>query len=360
MNNNKKSENALSLDTLHEIISAQGLDICDVLIVGLQAFRSLKRKTKAPILAAQRLIYEGAEILQQKEKSVSFGHAVKASLNSKDFRRSRTIKDIQYISNVFLKNTPPLAAKQLCTMSTEYCTKLINQCFNTPRQRYKGRLILHGIFSLAQKRGWCQENPVSRVDVPRCKEKQIMCLNLRQVQKLLHATETTAQGECMAAVGLMLYAGIRPQEVQRLEWQHINLQQSFISIPPTHSKTGGARHVTIEPILHKLLKKVEKNKPNAKICPPNWLKKWREVRQAAGWNKKTPWIQDCLRHSYASFHAIYYKNFNRLQYELGHSSSSLLRTRYLNMQGITLAQAKQFWGEQRNKHEESPTPQIDA
>lgn len=130
---------------------------------------------------------------------------------------------------------------------------MIESCFQTQRQRYKARLVLHSVFALALKRGWCSHNPVSNVDVPILKEAPILALNVKQCKKLIHTAKTEIKGECLAAVGLMLYAGIRPQELQRLRWEHINLDQGFISILPRHSKTGGSRHVNIEPVLQNLL-----------------------------------------------------------------------------------------------------------
>lgn len=55
------------------------------------------------------------------------------------------------------------------------------------------------------------------------------------------------------------------------------------------------------------------------------------------------WVQDVLRHTYASYHAKRYGNLARLQLCMGHGSLLLLRSRYVNMRGISLASAAGFF-----------------
>ena len=55
------------------------------------------------------------------------------------------------------------------------------------------------------------------------------------------------------------------------------------------------------------------------------------------------WVQDVLRHTYASFHAKNYADLPRLQLNMGHRDLSLLHSRYINMHGISRADAKRFF-----------------
>lgn len=60
-------------------------------------------------------------------------------------------------------------------------------------------------------------------------------------------------------------------------------------------------------------------------------------------NLERPWVQDVLRHTFASYHMKRYKNLPRLQSQMGHAYLSLLRTRYVNMYGIKKGEAKIFF-----------------
>ena len=143
---------------------------------------------------------------------------------------------------------------------------------------------------------------------------------------------------------MMLYAGIRPHEVARLTWAQVDLRERAIYILPQHSKTGGARRVTIHQPLMKILRRYQRSPPEKKICPPDWLRHWRELRRAAGWNAPAhPWPQDALRHTFASYHLSHFRSYAELQLEIGHRDASLLRTRYVDQRGVVNARA--FWGD---------------
>ena len=117
----------------------------------------------------------------------------------------------------------------------------------------------------------------------------------------------------------MLYAGIRPHEVKRLTWKNINLKSGLVSLAPSHTKTGGSRHVSILPVLGAILSRTSSaGSPSRPVCPPNWEKKWREVRRRSGILKKSGWVQDVLRHTYASYHLAHFCNKNILKKEMGH------------------------------------------
>ena len=53
--------------------------------------------------------------------------------------------------------------------------------------------------------------------------------------------------------------------------------------------------------------------------------------------------QDVLRHTYASYFAKRFKDLPRLQLNMGHHDLSLLRSRYINMRGISNLEATSFF-----------------
>jgi integrase len=75
--------------------------------------------------------------------------------------------------------------------------------------------------------------------------------------------------------------------------------------------------------------------------PRNWQKHWRDLRRAAGF---TRWTPDVCRHSFASYHAAYFRNLPELQVIMGHRDLSLLRSRY--MAPTSRKEARVFWGKQ--------------
>lgn len=299
----------------------------EVCATATTARRALKR--------GKKIIELGTDALKRQEKTVPFEKAVAAALAARIDRRTRTLSDFRYVCKRLMKRCKGLAKRRVRAISTQECAGYIEAAFDTPRQRQKGRLVLSGVFSTAIKCGWCSENPVAKVEPPVVREKCVEVLTRDELARLLNTAREYEGGKCLAAVGMMLYAGIRPHEVARLTWEQVDLAAGCIAILPQHSKTGGARLVTIHPPLQRLLTLCQSA---GHICPPQWLRHWRELRKRAGF---THWQQDCLRHTFAGYHLRHFRNYHDLQYEMGHRDSSLLRTRYVNMRGVGNTSA--FW-----------------
>lgn len=287
---------------------------------------------------AKQWIVTGLNEQKRKLTSIKFDEAVQAALKARSERRARTLIDFRYFSKRFMRLCPELSKRYMNFISSQECYTWIQQAFKTPHQQRKARAVLSGIFSTAIKQGWCDINPVSRVDVPKAKEATTHILNSNEIEKLKRSAQNYRNGRCEAAIGLMLYAGIRPHEVERLTWYDIDLEEKAIYILPRHSKTGGARRVNIHAPLLSILQKI-KGEDEALICPPNWLKHWSKLRQKAGWDKEHPWKPDTLRHTFASYHLQYFRSYTELQIEIGHRDSQLLRTRYLDMRGVQNAKS---------------------
>ena len=217
---------------------------------------------------AMKCVALGAEELKRQEKTVSFEKAVAEALEARKGRRARTQSDYRYVTRRFMKRCEGLAQRRVRSIRPEECAAYIEQAFSTPSQRAKARRVLSAVFGTAVKRGWCSENPVQKVDVPRVEEKRIEILSMDEITALLDAARSYRGGICLAAVGMMLYAGIRPHEVARLTWDEVDTRNKSISILPQHSKTGGARLVTIQPPLQRILQ--ESPQHSGRICPTQW------------------------------------------------------------------------------------------
>ena len=308
-----------------EVLKNTGVNVLEAALVARAALQVGRGRTKR----AYKCIRLGEEELRRKEKTVTFEKAVEEALEvRKGKRRERTVVDFRYICRRFMKRCKGLAKRRMRSITSEECAGWIAEAFHTPQQRNKARAILSGVFSTAVKRGWCAENPVRRVEIERVVEKRIEILNREEIEQLITAAREYEGGRCLAAVGMMLYAGIRPHEVARLRWEDVRLEAGVICISPQHSKTGGARHVTIHPPLKQLLDNTVQTRSGS-ICPPNWRRRWTALHHAAGF---TRWQPDVLRHTFATHHLSAFHSYTELQLEMGHRSAELLRSRYVAME----------------------------
>ncbi len=317
-----------------EILRRTGIDIVEAALIARAALKAGHGRIKR----TYECIEAGERELRRREKTVSFARAADAALDDcvKRGRRKRTVSDLHYIAERLMRRCPGLARHRMRSISTADCAKWIERAFSTPVQRRKARTALSAIFSTAIRHGWCAENPARAVPVPVVKERHIRPLTQTEAERLISVAEEYRGGICLAAVAIMLYAGVRPKEITRLTWEHVHLREGVISILPEHSKTGGARQVTIQPILAAVLQRVHSVSdavPHLNICPPNWERHWSNLHRAAGWSDEhgTPWQPDVLRHTFATNHLRKYHDYRALQYEMGHRNAELLRTRYVSM-----------------------------
>ena len=171
-------------------------------------------------------------------------------------------------------------------------------------------------------------------------EREIIPPSYTQAESLLKSAKAPKNSECLPAIGLLLFAGIRPRAVKRIKWDDIDLDEDYITVRAQCSKTGGVRHVEILPALKRILN-ISKKEGRTSLCPPNWTRKWKNIREEAGF--KRIWVQDMLRHTNASYFAKRFHDLPRLQLNMGHRDLSLLCSRYVNMRGISNLEATSFF-----------------
>ena len=284
-----------------------------------------------------KVIEVGLRHIRTKEMSLADGFAL--YLKSKQHLRPDSIRDIRCIGNRLLRITPEFGKRNFSELSVTECEEWLNAAFHTDSQFNKARAMLHGLFEFALRREWCDKNPIKRIERKKVVEKEIQPLKLSETKRLIKTAQNESPEYAIVAA-LLVYTGIRPREVRRLTWRDIDTEEKTITVRSQCSKTGGVRQVEIPPVLNRLLI-THKSENSSHICPTDWQRRWRKIRDTSGFRGR--WVQDVLRHTYASFHAKNYADLPRLQLNMGHRDQSLLRSRYINMHGISRAEAKSFF-----------------
>lgn len=278
----------------------------------------------------RRAVRTGVKVMEQEEHTVSFAEAARASAEARSGRRETTVRDLRNFVQRMLR-VEGVGERPLRSMSTRECRELLQRAFcNSVHSYRKGRAILHSIFEYGIRREWCDKNPVKKIDPPAVTEKEIRPLSLQEVQRLESTATRPEYRDMLLPLQLMLYCGVRPGEITRLRPEDIRWQEGELIIRPNTSKTGGGRVI---PLRH-----IHKQKSSSRIAPKKWSQRWRALRQAAGFRH---WQADALRHTFASYHAAYFRNLPALQLEMGHRDSTMLRSRY--MSPVSRKDAAAFW-----------------
>ena len=197
----------------------------------------------------------------------------------------------------------------------------------------------------AQRKNYIDPNvdPLKRMALLRVKENEITALQPAQLAALLRLASCDKYKTCVLAAALGSFAGIRPTECRRLCWHDVNPEEGLISVRSRASKTGGTRHITLRPVLRAWLDYLvppETRVPDALILSQLREKRVMQYHHAAGFKK---WPADVLRHSFASYALKSGIPLHDVQADMGHYDLSLLRSRYLNMRGLTASGAQEWW-----------------
>ena len=183
-------------------------------------------------------------------------------------------------------------------------------------------------------RGWCAKETFEAVEAPKAgSDGEISILSPAEATTLLR----TAQKHYPAAVAsfaLSLFAGIRAEELKRLDADDVTTDGIELSSKIT--KKGRRRHITLSPTLAAWLKAY----PFEPVS--NWDQVSAAVRRLAGWKVESrllelpleptrgPWPQNVMRHSHASYAIASGAKLETLLFEFGHTGSpAVLRAHYV-------------------------------
>lgn len=286
----------------------------------------------------------GLEAHAGQQRSVPFREAAQAYLETKAAdSRPRTANERRQVVQRVLRAVPEWCDQPVAAWSVSMCRCVLAETFPTKAARNKGYSHLKGLFRFAVRQEWCADNPFDLLTPEKIRESELVLPTLAQLGRLLTMSTGIGYRACAPAVGLMLWAGIRPAEVCRLHWGDIDLNEGVAYLRPQHSKTGGPRQVTLQPVLRRWLARYYpkgEQAANTPLTPADWVRLWRDLRTEAGLQ---PWRPDTLRHTFASYHLKRFRSIDLLQTEMGHTNPRQLRTRYLNMRGITKEMCTAFW-----------------
>lgn len=144
------------------------------------------------------------------------------------------------------------------------------------------------------------------------------------------------------AVALMLFAGIRPEEIagerkEWLLWEHVNCDEKIIRIPSEISKTGQTR--VIENLPETIWAWLKPAGKNVTVSPHSSRT---VINHAKSASKLYRWKQDGLRHSFATYAVALTNNPGQVAMWLGHNGNPTML--YRHYRGLTTkAEAEKFF-----------------
>ena len=177
---------------------------------------------------------------------------------------------------------------------------------------------IKGLFNFARQRNYLPKSEIteaSRVSKVRVPAKDNEIYTPEQFEKLLRA----APVELIPMLAIRGFTGIRAAELERLDWNAVNLERRIIELRATQAKTAARRLIPISDNLAAWIGPLIEQGP---IIPANWRR-----RDASVLAKKlgVGWPSNVLRHSYISYRVALTGDVPRTALEAGNSPHIIFR-----------------------------------
>jgi integrase len=176
------------------------------------------------------------------------------------------------------------------------------------------------------------QNPAQHSAKAKEIESAVGILTVDQTTRLLESSFP----ELLPYVAIGTFAGLRRAELERLDWQEVDLQSGLIEVTARKAKSARRRFVRIQPNLAKWLQSYTQLSGN--VTPPSYRVLLEAARATAGIEQ---WPPNALRHSFASYHLARFNDAAALALELGHTNSNLVFQHYRQL--VKPKQAERYW-----------------
>ncbi|HEY5912778.1 MAG TPA: site-specific integrase [Verrucomicrobiae bacterium] len=202
------------------------------------------------------------------------------------------------------------------------------------RSQNNFRAAIGTLFRFAQKRGYVpREHPcVSNVEKASHATPEIQVFAPEEMGNLL----SKAKPALVPVLALGAFAGVRSEEIKRLDWSDIKLRQGHIEIKSAKSKTKVRRLIPISRNLKAWL--APHAEENGRVTPfANLALQFAKLGRATG----VKWQKNGLRHSFISYRVAQVRDVPRVALEAGNSPAVIARN-YLKH--VTRSEAKRWFG----------------
>jgi integrase len=199
------------------------------------------------------------------------------------------------------------------------------------------------VFRYGIKRQYLLANPIERMDFAVSAPKEVEIYDVPAAEALLGDALQNDLGLLPFYVFGFL-CGIRPEnELENLEWRYVHLdKRKHVAIPATISKTHKYREVDLSPNAISWLREYQARGGQKEGKVVQWEhENLRKHRKASAERVNVQWIQDGMRHSFASYWLPIHHDVDRLMGQMGHTDPATFSRHY--HAGVARTEAKKFW-----------------
>lgn len=290
--------------------------------VAERAFKALGNRPPEELVFAARAWIESKNI---EAKSKTFAEACA------EFRTARAHNTKKYLADFdrLTRRFPKLSARLMAQITSAEIEGTLAGIPASSKNAILGRMA--ALFSYSIKRGWCLTNPIEKIEKDFIKPPPIHLITARRLRRLF-VKAIRLHAELVPMIAIEAFAGVRPAEAAKVRWDDLDLEENILTIRGEVAKTRRPRHIALHPTARAWIDWAEANLKTERketICPHPEMTLRRYLRQIRDAARIKPWLQDCLRHTFASAAlAAGWRDIGGVCLDLGHSDQSMLFRHY--------------------------------
>jgi integrase len=199
----------------------------------------------------------------------------------------------------------------------------------SPRSYNNFLRTLKTFFAFAQKQGWLSREVdlLARVEKRREKSVPVEIFSPAQLADLF----AHASSELRPCLALAAFAGLRSEEILRLEWSDLDRRPGFVEVAADKAKTATRRLVPISDNLAAWLATASRDGAHVWTKSKAWFfESLRAAVSTINENRRPKavlfeWKQNALRHSFITYRLAETQDVNRVALEAGNSPQIIFR-----------------------------------
>jgi integrase len=251
-------------------------------------------------------------------------HQAKKTQLARGELRERTVIDIGVTAKLLQKQFGSL---RIAEVTTEHFKKYLNVRQTSQQTSNNNRSQFSQFFNWCISEGYTSENPLKKIK-PIKIPKDVQILTVDEARNLMRKLEAEFP-HLMTYHAVCLFAGLRPTEAKMLKWEDIHHDERQITVLHHTSKVKETRNVRIEETLLAWLESYKGTKEGFIVKQKGFRTAMEKFRISLGYkigdkNKDGPtWVEDILRHSYASYWLPRYSHRGQLAEQMGNSIKTI-------------------------------------
>ncbi len=240
--------------------------------------------------------------------------------------RDRSVRDLRNRLDIFAQTFGERTAAEITQAEIESWLKELRGISErsvaglSPRSRKNYLITVRTFFTWAINRGFrSAENPATSIATPKIDWEAPSILTVAEAEKLLRAAKKEQDGRLLGPVVLGLFAGIRSNEIMRLDWSAVDLAEGIVTIGSQIAKKRRLRVIELMPNCIAWLKTISKRE--GRIAPGKYGVRWTQFVKDAGFPDWGENRSNAMRHSFGSYHYALYSDAAKTSAMLGHKAN---------------------------------------